>query len=57
MLFTIKVEKEDVRTSKIGLNYMIQHENVAIIFSPEALDELIKDYKSLKIEPQNLTNG
>lgn len=42
----IKIEKNDVRTSTMGDNIMIACENGPdIVFSPEALDELINDYK------------
>ena len=45
----IKVEKQDVNTSMIGTNIELRlNDNVAIVFSPEALDELINDYGNLK---------
>jgi len=48
-LMIIKVEKEDVNTSMIGKNIELRlNENIAIVFSPEALEELINDYGNLK---------
>jgi len=45
----IKVEKQDVNTSMIGTNIELRiNDNVSIVFSPEALDELINDYGNLK---------
>ena len=44
----IKVEKEDVKTTKIGNNIMIQCDNnIDIIFTPEAIEELISDYNNI----------
>ena len=41
----IKVEKDDVKTSKLGNNIMVQCDNnIDLIFTPEALEELINDY-------------
>ena len=48
-LMIIKVEKQDVHTSMIGSNIELKlNENIAIVFSPEALEELINDYGNLK---------
>lgn len=42
----IKIEKDDIVTSKIGENIMIDcGGNVDIVFTPESLEELLKDYK------------
>jgi len=46
----IKVEKKDVNTSKIGENIMIHCGNIDVVFDTEALDELIRDYKAIKIQ-------
>jgi hypothetical protein len=44
----IKVEKEDVKTSKLGNNIMVQCDNnIDLIFTPEALQELINDYNNI----------
>lgn len=44
----IKVEKDDVNTSKVGNNVMIQCENnIDLIFTHEALEELINDYNNI----------
>ena len=44
----IKVEKEDVKTAKLGNNIMVQCDNnIDIIFTPEAIDELINDYNNI----------
>ena len=48
-LTIIKVEKKDINTSMIGSNIELRlNENIAIVFSPEALEELINDYGNLK---------
>jgi hypothetical protein len=45
----INVEKEDVKMCKIGCNFMIQCDNnIDLIFTPEAIEELINDYNKLK---------
>ena len=45
---TIKIEKNDVKTSKLGNNVMINCENnINLIFTPEALEELINDYNNI----------
>jgi hypothetical protein len=44
----IKVEKDDVKTSKLGNNIMVQCDNnIDLIFTPEALQELINDYNNI----------
>jgi len=41
----INVEKDDVKTSRLGKNIMIKCDNnIDLIFTPEALQELIDDY-------------
>jgi len=47
---TIKIEKEDITTSKLGNNIMVNVENIplALIFTPESLEELISDYNLIK---------
>ena len=50
----IKVEKDDVKTFKLGNNIMIQCDNnIDLIFTPDALEELINDYNNIVsgIEP------
>lgn len=47
----IKIEKEDINTGYMGCNYMVKCNNgISLIFTPEALDELILDYKQIKEE-------
>ena len=47
----IKIEKEDIVTYRIGYNIGVQvDEKLEIVFSPEALDELTKDYAEIKAE-------
>ena len=48
MELLIKVEAEDVVTSRVGRNYMIKSNDFSIIFTSEAVEELIKDFKRLK---------
>lgn len=46
---TIKIEKEDIKTSEIGNNIMVNCENnISLIFTREALEELINDYNDIK---------
>lgn len=45
----IKIRKEDVKTTMIGLNIEVYiNDNFSLVFSPEALDELINNYNNLK---------
>jgi len=47
----IKIEKEDIITSRMGCNVEVQiDEKTSLIFTPEALDELSKDYLEIKEE-------
>ena len=49
MLTILKLEKEDIKTSKIGCNVRIAiDEKTEIVFSRDALDELINDYEEIK---------
>ena len=44
----IKLEKEDIVTNKLGINIVVHCENgLDIIFSEEAIQELINDYHNL----------
>lgn len=44
----IKVEKDDIKISKLGNNIVIQCDNnIDLIFTPEALRELIGDYNNI----------
>lgn len=44
----IKLEKDDIRTSNLGKNIMVQcKNNIDLVFTPEALEELISDYKTI----------
>jgi len=45
----IKVEKEDIKTTKLGDNIMIKCEDgIDLVFTPEAVDEFITDYNIIK---------
>ena len=45
----IKVDLEDVETTLIGQNIeLVINKQFSIVFTPEALDELINDYGNLK---------
>ena len=51
----IKIEKEDIVTSRIGYNVEVQiDEKTSLIFTPAALDELFEDYLEIKDELFNL---
>ena len=50
----IKIEKEDIETSIMGENIMVElKDNVSLIFTPEALDELIIDYMEIMDDQLN----
>ncbi|GAB3324494.1 hypothetical protein GCM10027299_21800 [Larkinella ripae] len=50
--FAVKIEKEDVNTNTIGANFMLTtKEGFQIIFSSEAMEELIADYGQHKGQP------
>ena len=45
----IIIEKEDIRTTLLGKNIEISINGIfSIVFSREALDELIEDYENIK---------
>lgn len=45
----ICLDKEDIKTSIIGNNFWINvTDELSISFTPDALDELLRDYESLK---------
>jgi len=47
MKYILKVEKEDIKTAKLGNNIIVQCDNIDIIFTPEAIEELINDYNNI----------
>ena len=55
----IKIEKEDIKTHKLGCNIYVSCENnIDLIFTRDALKELIKDYNYIIIEePELLGDG
>ncbi len=53
----IVIDKEDIKTSLYGVKIMVKiDEKMSLLFSEEALDELIKDYKEIKTEMPALTD-
>lgn len=47
----IKLKVSDITTSKLGENIMIQCENdIDIILTQGAINELIKDYETIKLK-------
>jgi len=45
----IKLEKKDINTSIMGCNFMVDAiGDVSLIFTPDALEELVNDYNGLK---------
>jgi hypothetical protein len=47
----IKINKDDILTSRIGNNIKVQvDEKLSIVFTPDALDELFSDYAVIKPE-------
>lgn len=57
MKIIIKLEKEDIKTCKYGLNYAIETPNVSIVFSPEAIQEFFDDIQIAKKEEQVPDDG
>jgi hypothetical protein len=52
----IKIEKDDISTNRLGINVEVQvDEKLSLVFSLEALDELVKDYSSIKTEILNIS--
>ena len=53
----IKIEKEDIVTSRFGMNVEVQiGDKTSLVFTTEALDELVKDYAQIKEEINNTTS-
>jgi prefoldin subunit 5 len=53
----IKIEKEDIITSRLGMNVEVQiSPNTSLVFTTDALDELVKDYAAVKEEIQKTTS-
>jgi hypothetical protein len=44
----LKLNKEDIDTSKMGINIMVSTDKFDLVFSREALEELISDYNTIK---------
>ena len=46
----IKIEKDDINTTKIGDNIMIRCNkmDLSLVLTPEAVEELIYDYNQIK---------
>jgi hypothetical protein len=49
----VKFEKEDITTQVIGKNLMIVGDHIDLVFSKEAMEELIKDYISMNNNDNN----
>jgi len=46
----IKLDKEDIKTCKFGLNFSIEAPGVSVVFSPEAVEEFFNDIQNIKAE-------
>lgn len=56
MKTVIKIEKADISTNRIGMNVEVQIDSkLSLVFTTEALDELMKDFKEIKEEIQDTT--
>lgn len=54
MKTTIKIEKEDISTNRLGMNIEVKiDDKTSLVFTPEAIEELIKDYSDIKKEIQD----
>jgi hypothetical protein len=56
MKIIVKLEKEDIKTCKFGLNYAIDSPNFSLVFSPEALEELLSDIQNIKTHESKAEN-
>jgi hypothetical protein len=48
--FIIVIDKKDIKTSRFGNNISEKCEGIELVFTPEALEELIGDYRSICVE-------
>jgi len=54
-LIIVKIEKEDVSTFQVGINVGIRlKNNIEIVFSREALEELLSDYSEIVHTEMNM---
>jgi len=54
----IKIEKEDINTSILGYNVQVQiSTSTSLVFTQEALDELVSDYKEIKAELEQYSSS
>lgn len=51
-----KIEKQDIVTSRLGKNFLLQCETFKVIFTYEALDELVSDFCRLKTNEEVIGN-
>lgn len=49
MKLIVKIEREDVNTCKYGNNIAVQTQLIDVVFTPEALEELIEDYNTMRL--------
>lgn len=43
----IKIEKDDIKTSRMGCNIMVNCDGIDLIFTPESIEELTNDYNGI----------
>lgn len=54
----IKIEQEDINTSILGVNIQVQiSSSTSLVFTQEALDELVADYKEIKAELEQYSSS
>ena len=54
----ICLEKNDIKTSPIGLNFCINvNDEFAISLTPDAIEELWKDYQSIKQKTEEVKDA
>ncbi len=51
-----KIEKQDIVTSRLGKNFLLQCETFKVIITYEALDELVSDFCRLKTVEEVIEN-
>lgn len=48
MTVCLNLDKEDIKTSIVGNNYVLQTGNLFITFTPSAIEEFLNDLAELK---------
>lgn len=49
----IILNKEDIVTKKLGVNYLIETNDIQVVFTQEAFDEFVRDVKKINERENN----